>query len=164
MIEILKTQISSQSPCEEGLERFNKSSDNDLILLFFKYIDFCLAKNWPDIEFIKQVPGIIEAGIYPDRKLIRHNPKQVVALGKSDIELMFTDYAVSRVCVKHDSVVYIKASGNSVVIVDALDNAQVHVKAYDQAKVHVNLYANAIETGATKTIIKNMFTYDLQVE
>ena len=120
-----------------------------------------MAKNWPDIEFIKQVPGIIEAGIFPDRRLTRQNADKLVVLGKSDVELEYNGYAVGRVYVKHDSIVYIKASGNARVLVDALDNSQVHVRTSGNASVIVNLYARATSEGHTKAIAKNKQTYDL---
>lgn len=50
-------------------------------------------------------------------------------------------YAVSRLYVKHDSRVVIRARDHAFVMVDALDDAAVEVHCEGESKVVVNLYA-----------------------
>jgi hypothetical protein len=164
MIELIKKQIIDLNPCSDGLsDLMGMKTNSDVFDLFWKYIDFSMAKNFPDKDMLKRMNGHIEAGIIADRRLVINNKEKLVILGKSDIELNCSGFIVSRVYVKHDSVLYINASDNAYIVVDALDNAQVMCTIKGQARVVVNLYASATSTNATKTIIKNKETYDLQV-
>ena len=56
------------SACSPGVESLINTEDDKLCELFYKYIDFCLAKNYPDLETIKKVDGHIDAGIIVSRK------------------------------------------------------------------------------------------------
>lgn len=149
--------------CKEGIETLIASkSDADLHETFFKYIDFCLATNFPGIEAIKRTEGYLEAGIIVDRKLVRNDVERIAILGRSDFELNCSKFTVSRVYVTDNSELYINASDNAYVVVDALESAKVFCKVKDRARVVVNLFADAQASGATKVIVKNRRTYDLQ--
>lgn len=162
MIQDLLNSIPSDACCP-GVNELLHANENELFDLFYKYIDFCLAKDFPSMNVIKTLPGHIENNIFVDRRLVRNNIERMVILGKSDIELNCDGFSVSRIYIKHESVLYVNAKDNSFIVIDALDNSQVHVLKKGNARVIVNLYSNAKETGATKTMIKNRETYDLQV-
>lgn len=164
MIELIKKQIIELNPCSDGLSDLMGIKTNaDVFDRFWKYIDFSLAKNFPDKDMLKQMDGHLQADIVADRRLVMSNKEKLVILGKSDIELNCSGFTVSRVYVKHDSILYINASDNAYIVIDALDNAQVLCTIKGHARVVVNLYASATSTNATKAIIKNKETYDLQV-
>lgn len=160
----MKKQILENLPvdaCAPGTELLENTNEADLFNLFFKYIDFCLAKNYPDLTTIQQVPGHLEAGIVINRKLVRTNPEQLAVLGKSDVEVKIDGYTVTRLWVKDDSQLYVEAKDNARVVIDALDNAQVFISTSGNARVVVNLFEGAAERGATRTFIKRRKTYDL---
>lgn len=160
MIEEIRGKLPIDA-CFEGFEDLMQSNDTDLCDLFFKYIDFCLAKNYPDLTTIQQVPGHLEAGIIISQKHTQNNPQRLAVLGKSDVEINFTEYAVARVYVKHESVIKINASGRSLIVVDVLDSANVICNVQDQSIVIVNRFIGGKVTGATKINEKNKITYDL---
>lgn len=163
MIEILKQEVVSLSPCAEGYSSLLQvKSNTEAFELFFKHIDFCLAKEFPDKDSLKTMSGQFESGIVVDRKYVIRNPERLAVLGKSDIELQCSGFAVSRVYAKHNSVIYIHATDNAYVVVDALDNAQVFCNVSGRAKVVVNRFIGAQVSGATKIIEKNRETYELQ--
>lgn len=149
--------------CRKGLAQVKKAnSDDDFMNCYFDNIDFCLAKNFPANDYIRRFQNpLAPSGVFVSCKRVVKNPDKLVLLGKCDFEAEFTDYSVSRLYVKHDSLLIIRASGNAFVMVDALDNSFVQVTCLDNAKVIVNLYSKALCTGATKKVQKNMETYEL---
>lgn len=152
--------------CKDGIKQLKACKTiHDYIECYFDCIDFCLAENVPSITTFKEIncTEIESAGIFVDKRLLMKNPKRLVLLGKSDFEIEYSDYAVSRIYVKHETTLHIKASGNAYVMVDALDNTQVRVETTDNAKVVVNLYSKAECSGNAKVIQRNRETYDLQV-
>lgn len=160
----MKKQILENLPvdaCATGTTLLENVNEADLCALFFKHIDYCLAKNYPDLITIQQVPGHLEAGIVINRKLVRTNPEQLAVLGKSDVEVKIDGYTVTRLWVKDDSQLYVEAKDNARVVIDALDNAQVFISTSGNARVVVNLFEGAVERGATRTFIKRRKTYDL---
>ena len=149
--------------CSDGqMQLKNAITANELVKTFYDRIDFCLANNFPSNEFLVANSELIkECGIVVDQKQLLSNPDKLVLLGSCDVEVIFTEYIVSRIYVKHSSLITIKASGNAFVMVDALDQSRVIAECTENARVVVNLYSNATSIGATKTIHKNRETYEL---
>jgi len=149
--------------CTDGRKQLKKSKTiEDLIKTFYDRIDFCLATNFPCLEYMKKYQeDLLQQGVFVDRKRVVRNPERLVLLGKCDFEVTLTDYAVSRIYAKHKAFLIVKASGNAFVVIDALDDAQVFVTATENARVIVNLYSNATTRGETKLNIKNRETYEL---
>ena len=165
-VQYLITEANISKGCNRGMNQLiHAKTEQDFINCYFDNIDFCLSKDFPENDYIKKIQNPLQsAGVFVDCKRVLKNPDRLVLLGKCDFEVEFTDFAVSRVYVKHESMLIIKASGNSFVVVDALNNSNVHVTCRDKARVVVNLYSKANCTGATKIIAKNAETYDLQTE
>lgn len=161
-IELIKTL--PPTACESGLGVFLGTKSNDeIVSLFWDYIDFCLAMNFPSCEFISQNIEIANRhNMYVNHKNALENIRKGAFLGESICSVVFMDFAVSRVYVKHNSKINIKATGNAFVMVDALDDSDVIVDIADNARVLVNLYSKATCTGATKIIQKHLETYELQ--
>lgn len=159
----LAEQAKIVGGCQNGLSQLNKAkTEQDLVNCYFSNIDFCLAKNFPGNEYLKRSGNtLISEMVFVDCQRMFKNPEKLVLLGKCDCNVELTDYSVSRIYVKHDSKLIIKASGNAFVVVDALDNSNVQVERTENARVTVNTYSKAICTGATKIIAKNAETYDL---
>lgn len=161
--QYLAEQAKMIEGCRKGLAQVKKAkTSDDFVNCYFDNIDFCLAKNFPANDYIKQFQNpLAPSGVFVSCKHTVKNPNKLVLLGKCNFEAEFTDYSVSRLYVKHDSFLIIKASGNAFVMVDALDESFVQVTCRDNARVIVNLYSKALCTGATKIVQKNMETYDL---
>lgn len=153
--------------CAEGLAQLDGALDKgEIMQCFIDRIDFCLARNFPDKEYLKRHfrAELPEKGIYVDEEVALHNAFAVL-LGECRGRMVADGYAVCRLYVKHTSRLEIEAGGNAFVMADVLDDAQVHISCRDKARVVVNLYARAQavagEEGQVKIIHKHKETYDL---
>lgn len=162
----LLTEAEIMKGCGQGLDQLrNCKTIDDMIQCYFDNIDFCLANNFPSNEFLMQYrEELRDAGVFIDEKADIESRPRLVFLGQSECILSIDKYAVSRVYVKHDSILKVKASNNSVIMIDALDNAVIEVEQSDNARAIVNLYAKAkctVTGWNTRIIHKNRFTYEL---
>ena len=150
--------------CAPGVDVFNKTNtNNDIIGLFWEYIDFCLAMNFPSIDFLENnIKAMNCQNLYVNQDVEFDNIKRASFFGRCTANLRFSGYAVSRLYVKQNSKININASERSIIIVDALDTSDISVNTMDDAIVIVNLYSDATCVGATKVMRKNKETYDLQ--
>ena len=162
-LKYLKDGLKQNHACKNGRIDLRKvKTESGMIDLFYKNIDFCLAKDFPDLSFIKSVAGIEKRGIFVSKKDFKKNLEKLVLLGRCDFEASYSDYAAGRVYVKSDSRLTVRASGNSFVVIDALDNAKISVEASEDAQVVVNLYAAATCSGNARIIVKGKETYELE--
>ncbi|WP_278702029.1 hypothetical protein [Butyricimonas virosa] len=153
--------------CADGMAQLAAAGDREEMLqCYWDRIDFCLAKNFPTKECLKEHFGgmLHKRGIYIDERVVIEGG-DVVLLGACEAECCLERYVVSRLYVKHDSRVVIRARDHAFVMVDALDDAVVEVHCEGEAKVVVNLYARATAVadgdGYAKVVHKNKETYDL---
>ena len=151
--------------CAEGVAQLDGAAGkSEMVQCYLDHIDFCLARNFPDKEFLKRHfrKELKEKGIYADETVELYNTHAVL-LGNSEGVLRAGGYGVCRLYIKHSSQLRIEASGNAFVMADVLDEAGVEVICLEKAKVVVNLYARASARGQgeVKIIHKNKDTYDL---
>ena len=149
--------------CEKGQTGLlNSSSLDDLITEYWHGIDFCLAKDYPRMRTMKRFQNEFRKHhVYVDESVNIENAEKSAFIGQCYGTLVANGYSVCRVYVKHSSKINIKASGNAYVMIDALNTSDVIVECTESAKVIVNLYSKATSIGATKTIYKDMETYEL---
>lgn len=151
--------------CSNGQNNLmDAKGKSDMVTAFWRGIDFCLAHNYPDLVTLKHffLPELRAQHVYIDESVSLVNEKRAAFLGDCQVEFVANEYAVSRLYVKHNSLLTIKASGHAYVMVDALDNAHVAVEISDTAKVIVNLYSKAGVSGeGAKVVHKNRETYEL---
>lgn len=159
--------------CNEGVKQIEAAENPaDMADCFLSKIDFCLAKNFPDKELLKEHyrTALEEKGVYIDREVRLQNEKAVekvngVFLGDCDAEVAAGRFAVSRLYVKHTGRLKVTACDHAFVMIDALDDARVEVSAGTDTRVCVNLYARATVsvtgTGRVRVIHKNKETYEL---
>lgn len=154
--------------CAEGLAQLDGAQDkDDMLQCFLDRIDFCLARNFPDKNFLKEHFGeklLEHKGIYIDRKVKLFNTGAVL-LGDCNGWLMVNEYAVCRLYAKHNTSLDITAEDYAFVMIDVLDDAFVNIDCSEKARVVVNLYARAGALaqgcGRVKIIHKYKETYDL---
>ena len=110
--------------CADGMAQLAAAGDKEEMLqCYWDRIDFCLAKNFPTKEYLKEhFDGMLhERGIYIDER-VEIAGGNAVLLGACEAECGVEKYAVSRLYVKHDSRVVIWARDHAFVMVDALDD------------------------------------------
>lgn len=162
----LITEAEILNGCDVGMEQLRNARDvNDLIQCYYDRIDYCLANNFPDNEFLLQYRDELRnAGVFIDEKISIENRDKLVLLGNSECNLTIGKWAVSRAYVKHNAKLLIKAEDSSIIMIDALDDAVITVEESGNARVIVNLYANSkceALSGNPRIIQKNRFTYEL---
>lgn len=153
--------------CTDWLIDLNETNDIEKLLsMYIQGIDFCLANNYPDNEYIRaNFKGKMEhRGIYLDDDFRAENCRVVVALGQCSGNIELSSYQVSELFVKHESELMVVARENSFVMIDIFDNAKLTVLACDNAKVCVNRYGGMVThrlkgKAAFKIIEKNQKTY-----
>lgn len=164
-LSYLITEAKAFNGCEDGVNQLRSCETvDDLIKCYFDRIDYCLANNFPAVDFLMQHRDELRKKcVFIDDAMICATEEcgTWVFLGNCTCTISFEAFSVNRIYVKHSSKINIEASGNSIVMVDALDNSDVVVDAKDSSKVVVNLYSKATCAGATMIIRKNKETYDL---
>ena len=154
-----------KNACTTGIDKLlEMNTTAELIDCYFKYIDFCLAKKVPSLEFIKanfDNEVLTSNGICLNMTGSANYTRRYAVIGESNMTLIYFGYDVGRVYVADNSKVTINAIENAFVVVDAVDNATVVVNASENAKVMVNAYSDTDVSGNAKIIRKKTFTYEL---
>ena len=163
----LAKQAKAKGICQEWHNELKGQNDvGKLAEMYLKGIDFCLANNFPPVEYIRRnFKGKMEAfGVHLDDRLAVTNDKKVVALGTCSGMVEIKEYGVSEVFIKHMSSIVIVARDNSFVMVDMFDDSSLNIIAGDNAKVCVNRYGGTVQfsrfdNAVVKVIEKNKKTY-----
>lgn len=139
----LAREAKKKGICKEWHSELKGLRDKKaMIRMYLKGIDFCLANDYPDNEFIrKHFKGEMEElGVFLDDEIRVEDKRQVVCLGETHGQIAVSKFNVARIYVKHGSNLKIIAKDRAFVMVDVFDSAVVDVCASDKAKVCVNLY------------------------
>lgn len=154
--------------CTDGVSQLGEAvNKKETLRVFWDRIDFCLAKDFPAKDFLKDNFGEVleKMSVYIDRDVVLPPDGNAVLPGKGCAVLHAGKYTVSRLYVKHDMALTVRASDHAFVMVDALDDTKVEVFCEGEARVVVNLYARATAgfsgDGLVKIISKNKEIYDL---
>lgn len=128
--------------CEQGFSDFSKTmTEDELISLFKRRMDFCLEHNYPSPEFITlnfSRQSLDRGGIFADREIdeTRGNGTYVV-WGKCSGKIRFRRHTAAILYVCHDSDITIEAGENSKVQVRLYHNAKTRTEGSDEASVTV---------------------------
>ena len=130
-----------------------KTLDNkdDLVGMYIRGLDFCLAHDYPSNDFIRaHFKGMMEKhGVFLDEAIELQNQCKCIALGETTGRVETNGYSVCEVYAKHQSSLNIIAKDNAFVMVDVYDEAVVSVYAHDRAKVCVNKHGGSVTYKAT---------------
>lgn len=166
-IEQLKTDGIAKGMCRYGqveLSRNNITTER-LAQLFFKQIDFCIGKDVPTLDFLRQnFKGKCEPyGVFVDDPKVECRNRADVALnGDCKADLSYSGFTVSRVYARHTSELNVTACGSAHVTIDIFDEVKLSISVIGtKARVLVNVYGNAQVqcTGSAKIVNKNQATY-----
>ena len=155
--------------CDEWHSELKKLTDKRaMVEMYVAGLDFCLSNDYPSNEYIRSnFKGVLEEyGVFLDDEIDVYNPKQLIALGDTVGQASITEYNVSRIYAKHDSMLNIRITDSAFALIDVLDDAKITIEAIDNARVCVYLYDSGQvdvktrgENSTIKIINKQQKTY-----
>lgn len=147
-------------------ELLNLQNKEAMVEMYLKGIDFCLANDYPQNDFIREhFKGVMEKqGVFLDDDIKVENMPKCVCLGKTCGRIEVKGYEVCEIFVKHNSKLNVVAKDNAFVMIDIYDDAVISVYASNRAKVCVNHHGGSINRYATndaviKIRVKHKKTY-----
>jgi len=162
-------QARKSEICEPWALRIKAANNtDDLMKMYVKGIDFCLANDFPSNDDLISLVGpdkLEQYGIYVDGATAILNEPFIVLLGSTIGHVKWDGFSVGQCFIKNDSKAVIHVAGHAFVVVDAFDHSYVEITATDTAKVLVNLYGDAEISDQTtgdaiiKIIHKHKTTY-----
>lgn len=130
--------------CQEFLEEMKKAkSIKPFVRMFFDHDDWSGEHDFPGLEIARKYRAkAINYGIFVDIEegIDFLNVGEIALLGKSKGKILSFGHDVTKVIVRHDSEIQIKAIGNSIVYVNLIDNAKVDAIAEDNAQIFIYNY------------------------
>ena len=109
-----------------------------LCLLYFRGDDWSMEKDFPPLEILREYKDQTkEFNLITDSKENFINLQRAAFFGTSKSFILFSDFTVSNLIIRHDSEIEIIAKGNSILTITLLDNAKLKIKTEDRANVVV---------------------------
>lgn len=138
---LLLNEALSLRICDKVLGQWNTDkSDDELVAMGYKNIDFLLEHHWPSNQTLKNIwtcTFMRSHGIFVDDKWSMNNAEQSIILGGSKVTMRYNGWNIGRVYVRDDAQVVITAKNKSTVFVHAFENACIGIEQYDNARVVV---------------------------
>lgn len=155
----LKGQARSIGLCDEWYNAWSDDCTYDeLIDKFITGYDFCVEHDWPSPKYITEnfpLHVLRANGVFCDDSSSRSDLRNAVVMGRSSVELYYSDYTFGDVRVRHSSHVCVNADALSIVHVHAYDNSSVVVFAEEGAKVTLFVHSGSVRVtvkGKVKTV------------
>ena len=135
-----------------------------LIDLYIRGIDFCIKHDYPTLDFIREnFKGKCEPyGVWVDERVYLRNVDRLVLEGDCTGEIEYDGFSVSRLFLRHNSTIKVKASQYAIVTIESFDSSHLDlVVAGSKARVCVVLYGDSTvnATGNVQIVKKNKKTY-----
>lgn len=135
----LKQEAISLGLCDQWQGEWLDGTDRHALLeKYVKGIDFCIANDWPSVEFTKEHFGDIlhEHGIYADEEVAIDNASgRVVFLGKCRGTVICRDWSVADIYVLHDSELLVEGHHMAKVFLNLSERAKVNTTSYGGARI-----------------------------
>lgn len=155
----LREQARSIGLCDEWYNAWSDDCTYDeLIDKFITGYDFCVEHDWPSPKYVTEnFPlHVLRANcVFCDDSSSRSDLRNAVVMGRSSVELYYSDYTFGDVRVRHSSHVCVNADALSIVHVHAYDNSSVVVSAEEGAKVTLFVHSGSVNVtvkGKVKTV------------
>lgn len=144
----LKVDGVNKGLCEDWQNKLTKASGiKRLSELFIRGIDFCISEDFPTLEFLRNnFKGKCEKhGIFIDHEIkYEQNIPQMALNGSCNAKLLYDQYNVSLLYVRHESKAKIVVKDHAVLTIDIFDNSEIEVESLSHScKAFVNVYGNA---------------------
>lgn len=133
--------------CQE-IEKILRSSDEELVELYYRNIEFCIDQHYPDARLLSQ-PKIKDICYYGGIVLMRgmvvpQNLKRYAMINDSMLHLKRSDFDFLRVYMSGNSILYLNIDNHAIGRVFAYDNCRVNITATDTAMVTVYQYSDNV--------------------
>lgn len=141
----LKNEAISLGLCDKWQNDWIKDkSEQELIDMYKKGIDFCFESKYPSNDFIKENISkdvLSENNIFIDEEFYKVNPENdCVILGNSKGKLVFDGFSIRDIYIDGDSDVEIEATDFSKVFVNVYNDTHVVITQKKCAAIHVYIH------------------------
>lgn len=123
--------------CLDGLEIIKSAnSEQELIELFIKKIDFCLLEDFPNKQYLLDNGGEYLANnqVYIDAECVLDGSVKAVLMGTTKGSLNVDNYDVSELYLSHTSSLSITATDNAYLSVELFGRSQLSINAGPNVK------------------------------
>jgi hypothetical protein len=151
--------------CDQWQGLWSKDwDDRKMIERYKEGIDFCLANDFPSVEYIKShfsKEELRKGGLFMDDKHSVLNAKMIVVRGRSDITARYNGNTVAEVYITDVSKLRLYAKNHCHVVLHILGDAQVEIEQEDDATVLAIRHSKTCGIHVTKGSIteREEYTY-----
>ena len=129
-------------------EWYKESTRQELIDKYIEGIDFCIANDYPKLDFIEEnfpKKQLQHNGIYLNDEVEARNSRTLVFLGKSHGTIKYDGRHTGNIYVRHGSEVEISATENARVFVEIYENCKLKASADRDSKIFVYQHGGAVQ-------------------
>ncbi len=143
----LKEKAISLGLCEKWTNEWKDHDKDELVSKYVRGIDFCIHNDFPSIDYMENnFRGVMEKhGVFVNNIVNLVNRSFVVLNGECEGEIIYNEYNVGRIYVRHNSTVKIKVSGCSKVFISTFDNCEVIIECNENAKCYVYKHGGTLK-------------------
>lgn len=153
----LREQAISLGLCEEWTNLWKDDwSEEKMVEMMYRGLDFCLQHHWPSNDFIVgkfRREFLRNHNIFIDDKYSTINPKEGLVLGKSEVKIRFNSNCYGNIHVRDNSSVKLTAKNRSFVIVHLYENSHIAAEKYDSAELVIVKHSRAVTIDAGNGIV-----------
>lgn len=132
--------------CKDWAKRLKNATDKQLAEMFFNGSDWAFENDFPTKALLNEYDGVKDFGLCLDVNNETFTSVENVAFfGNSKATLIYNNFEVADVYVRHDSNVTIEATNYAIVNVSVEDQAKVFITKDSTAKVNVRRYSGTVE-------------------
>lgn len=148
---LLRNMARSSGLCDEWFKQWRDDlSDDDLLNLYVRGIDFSIDKEWIANDVAKNLfdkQTLNKHGIYiDDDEVSGMNFPNVILNGNCNGNISYDKFSVGNIYVRHDSKIKITVSDFARCFIETYDNSSTEVVNYSNNKVFVYHHGGAIVT------------------
>lgn len=131
--------------CKDWAKKLKNATNKELSEMFFDGSDWAFKYDFPTIDLLKDYKGVKEFGLVLDAENETFKGIERLAFfGDGKAKVVYENFEVADVYVRHGSDVEINASNYAIVSVSVEDNASVHIVKDSTAKVNVRWYSGVV--------------------
>lgn len=142
----------------------NNKSQQELIEMYIRGIDFCIEHDYPTVEYIKgnfDRSLLHQNHIFVDEPVTGGDNGVYVLNGKCSGKFSFSKFTAATLHLRHDSELTLEVEDCAKVFVSVYDRAILHVRQSDMAKVYVYVHGKNCKVEADGNV---MVRYKMNVD